>query len=177
MILNAFIHGQLSYAETWPDMQALIDEALSTLEAESLSPHYDPGEDAWFMLSDRRHTGTGADWPQLMLHVSVNRATGYGAVIWLASGDYPGEGDIFDNAWVSDNPQPPAFDPRVVASPGEPRFHDPRSTVPIEQVRAVLEEFCRTGTGMRPEGVSWARSELNGIRFDGDNTTGAAIDR
>ncbi|MER7735969.1 Imm1 family immunity protein [Streptomyces erythrochromogenes] len=36
------------------------------------------------------------------------------------------------------------------------------STLPLAQIRAALEEFCRKGTGGRPECISWVKGEING---------------
>ncbi|MGW2935724.1 Imm1 family immunity protein [Streptomyces sp. NPDC001156] len=41
----------------------------------------------------------------------------------------------------------------------------PRSTLPVTQVHAALEEFCRTGAGDRPECIYWVRGEINGERL------------
>jgi immunity protein Imm1 of predicted polymorphic toxin system len=102
-----------------------------------------PGEDARFSFSDRRHSGD--DWPDNYLVVSVNRSTGYGALIWYVTKDFPQQDGVYGQIWISDNPRPPDFDPRVVSDPGEPAYHDPRSAIPVADVRAALEEFCRTG--------------------------------
>ncbi|MEU9079159.1 Imm1 family immunity protein [Kitasatospora sp. NPDC048538] len=51
---------------------------------------------------------------------------------------------------------------RVVFDPGDPRFHNPRSCLPVLEVRAALEEFCRMGTGNRPECIHWVRGYMNG---------------
>ncbi|MFJ5123151.1 Imm1 family immunity protein [Kitasatospora sp. NPDC088548] len=158
------INRKWHYAETWPEMALLIDEAIKNLESESNSPYYSPGDDARFMFSDRRYAG-GTDAPNNFLHVAVNSLTGFGALIWFVSDDHPVRGGVFDHVWVSDNLNPPSFDPRVVSDPGEPRFHDPRSCLPISEVRAALEEFCRTGTGNRPECIYWVRGYMNGYRL------------
>nr|WP_121175647.1 Imm1 family immunity protein [Streptomyces sp. 1114.5] len=57
------------------------------------------------------------------------------------------------------------LDPRAVSDPGEPRFHDPRSCLPVPEVRAALEEFCRMGTGNRPECIRWVCGYMNGYRL------------
>jgi hypothetical protein len=46
-----------------------------------------------------------------------------------------------------------------LSDPGFSRYHDPRSTLPIAHIRAAVEEFCRTGTGARPECVHWVHGE------------------
>lgn len=80
--------------------------------------------------------------------------------------------EIDDYVWVSDNPAPPDFDPRVVSDPCVPYFYHPRSTLPAAQIRAAVEEFCRTGTGERPERVHWVRGEANGNRLDEEPNVG-----
>ncbi|MFE2568150.1 Imm1 family immunity protein [Streptomyces mirabilis] len=84
----------------------------------------------------------------------------------LSTAAVPGWGEVYESVWISDNPQPPCFDPRVVSDPGYPLFHDPASALPLERVRAALEEFCRAGTGERPECISWAPGDANGQRLD-----------
>jgi Immunity protein Imm1 len=163
LILNVMINRKWYYAEVWPEMALLIDEAIENLEAERNSPYYSPGDDARFMFSDRRHTGD-ADVPNNFLHVAVNSSTGFGALIWFVSDDHPIRGGIFDHVWVSNNLNPPNFDPRVVSDPGA-RFHDPRSCLPVSGVRAAVEEFCRMGTGNRPECICWVRGYMNGYRI------------
>ncbi|WP_272264009.1 Imm1 family immunity protein [Streptomyces xanthophaeus] len=164
LILNAVINRKWHYAETWTDKLVLIDEAMEHLEAESRSPHWSPGDDACFMFSDRRHDD-GSDTPNNFLKVAVNSSTGFGALIWFVSEDHPSRGGVFDHTWVSDNPNHPNFDPRVIADPGEPRFHDPKSALEILKVREALEEFCRAGTGDRPESILWVRGYMNGYRL------------
>ncbi|WP_406177779.1 Imm1 family immunity protein [Streptomyces sp. NBC_00996] len=126
---------------------------------------YTPGDDAWFSLASQRHS-----YEQRVadnhLRVAVNRQTGYGSLIWFVDGDSSRVGEVCESVWISDNPQPPRFDPRVVSDPGYPLFHDPSSALPLEQVRAALEEFCRIGTGERPECISWAPGDANGQRLD-----------
>lgn len=92
------------------------------------------------------------------LQVSMNRATGYGALMW-----YLPDGE---SVWISDNVNPPGFDPRVIADPGYPLFHDPASTLPLDQFRIVLEEFCYSGTGGRPTGINWISGDMCGRRDD-----------
>lgn len=67
---------------------------------------------------------------------------------------------------MSDNPEPPGFDPQVVSDPGYPLFHDPASTLPIAQVRQAVEEYSRIGTGDRPECINWVSGGASGQRDD-----------
>jgi Immunity protein Imm1 len=167
VILNAMIHRQWLYAETWPQMAAIISEVMNNSGSEAEEPYPTPGEEAWLMFSDRRHVD-GPDMPDNFLRVSVNNSTGYGGLIWFVSDKYPKREGMFGSVWVSDNPNPPDFDPRVVADSGEPTFHDPKSALPVPQVRAAVEDFCRRGTGFRPECISWTSGWANGHRLDKD---------
>ncbi|MFJ3337639.1 Imm1 family immunity protein [Streptomyces sp. NPDC086766] len=47
-----------------------------------------------------------------------------------------------------------------------PRFHDPASAIPLDRVRAALEEFCLSGNGDRPSCIGWVSGEANGQRLD-----------
>jgi hypothetical protein len=82
-------------------------------------------------------------------------ATGYGALIWQATSPDPEPGVPAHQRWLSSNPEPPDFDPRVVADPYAPFFHDPDTTLPAARIREALEEYCRTGTGDRPKCIEW----------------------
>jgi hypothetical protein len=169
VILNAVIHGKYWYAESWPEKEVLIDEVMENLKPEEPGPWISAGEDACFMFAEGRHNSNTFDWwPDNYLRVAVNCRSGYGGLIWYVTGDRArGAGDdMHQYVWVSNNPNPPDFDPRVVADPGYPKFHDPRSTLPVEQIRAALIEFCRKGTGGRPECVQWVTGEMNGDRHD-----------
>lgn len=163
LILNVLYNHTWHYAETWQEMSELISDVMESLPSESREPIYHPGGDAWFMFSDKRHDND-TSMPENYLRIAINASTGYGGLIWCVAESDPRKGGIYDYVWVSDNPDPPDFDPRVVSDPGYPLFHDPRSTLPVAQVRAVIEEFCRVGTGDRPECIHWTRGQLNGWR-------------
>lgn len=75
-------------------------------------------------------------------------------------------GEVSQSCWVSDNPEPPNVDPMVFSDPDCPMCFDPRSTLPIRSIRAALEEFCRVGTGERPQSVQWVRGDINGERLE-----------
>lgn len=75
-------------------------------------------------------------------------------------------GGIFDHVWVSNNPEPPVEDPKVVSDPWTPVYLDRKSVLPIPQIRAALEEFCRVGTGDRPETIGWVHGHMNGMRME-----------
>lgn len=106
--------------------------------------------------------------PDNLLLVAVNNGTGFGALTWCVRETHPAPRHLHEHIWISDNPDPPAFDPRVVAEPSEQAFHDRRSTLPVAKMLEAIEEFCRVGTGDRPESIGWVPGDLEGVRSDGD---------
>ncbi|WP_158578520.1 Imm1 family immunity protein [Spongiactinospora rosea] len=136
---------------------------------------YFPGDDAWFYLADRRITDAE---PAVAsnLHVALNRRYGYGALIWFVDEQFPKAGGVYDSVWVSDNPEPVDFDPRIVSDPGYPLFHDPASAIPASQVQEAVEGFCRAYSGDRPQCVGWVAGHVNGQRLDRPPITGAVED-
>jgi len=66
------------------------------------------------------------------LRISLRRKSGFGAFIWI-----DGEDKDTALAWISDNPAPPDFDPRLDSDPGN-LLHDPASAVPVGQFMRVL---------------------------------------
>ncbi|WP_262056267.1 Imm1 family immunity protein [Streptomyces sp. STR69] len=167
MVLNVLFSKEWRHAESEVDRSRLVAEVMENLRFEDSSSKWvSPGEDAWFCFSDHRFESvTVQNNPNTYLRVAVNRPTGYGALMWFATDRRTGRSEIFDYTWLSDNPEPPDFDPRVVADPGYPLFHHPRSTIPLDSVRLVLEEFCRTSSGERPQCIQWVQGELNGQRL------------
>ncbi|MGW6518942.1 Imm1 family immunity protein [Streptomyces sp. NPDC054950] len=166
-MLNVRSGATYSYAETWPEMAELITRAVE--DQRFVVPGVGAGDNVLFFFADRRHTADTHDWwPDNHLHVSVNVTTGYGGLVWYVGPDRAeAAGDETSQwCWVSDNPTPPASDPQVLSDPHSPLCFDPRSTLPVEQIRAALEEFCRRGTGDRPECVRWVHGEINGERLD-----------
>ncbi|MEU4681093.1 Imm1 family immunity protein [Micromonospora sp. NPDC023737] len=130
-------------------------------------PGVGAGDNVVFTFAERRHTARTRDWwPDNYLHVSVNSSTGYGGLVWYVSPQRAARDrdEVSQWCWVSDNPTPPDFDPRVLSDPGSPLCYDRRSVLPVAQVRTAVEEFCRTGTGGRPECIRWVRGEINGER-------------
>lgn len=167
MILTVLIGHERRHAEGWPQMSSLIYDVLENLKGERTEVvdgiAYDlVGSVAEFSFADR-----GADHATNSLTVAVNRATGYGALVWCVNLLYPKKGGIYGRIWVSDNPQPPEFDTRVASDPWASEFRDPRSTLPLPRIRAALEEFCRTGTGDRPQSIDWVEAvTFGGYRKD-----------
>lgn len=151
MILSVFFKDRWHYGER-VDASRLITEVMEELQGEGgIGRSYSPGEDAWFLLADQRCGNEPVEGSNL--RVAVNQRTGHGALVWFVNPRFR-KGGIHDHVWVSDNPEPPDLDPRVVSDPCYPLFHDPSSALPIPRIRAALEEFCRAGTGERPECVS-----------------------
>ncbi|GLZ78405.1 hypothetical protein Afil01_32120 [Actinorhabdospora filicis] len=166
MILNALTRHGWHYAETLEAQLQLASQLLETLPPESSTGRFrDPGGDAVFSFSDRIHDDV-TELPTNFLRVGLNSKTGYGALIWFVSERDPRKGGIYEQTWISDNPSPPARDPRVVSDPGGPRFHHLRSTLPRARVQAAIDEFCRTGTGDRPACVDWVIGHPSGRRQD-----------
>ncbi|GHJ47277.1 hypothetical protein Cs7R123_46190 [Catellatospora sp. TT07R-123] len=176
MILNVFFRdggasrGKWHHGETRHEMLDLVSRVMANLAFEdSASPWVSPGEDAWFCFAETRYENEGdeiARRPTSFLRVSVNRSTQFGALIWFAEGEPLRDSDGYGDIWVSENPVPPSFDPRVVADPGFPTFHSPRSTIQVSEVENALLEFCRAGTGRRPQSIQWAEGDLAGRRAD-----------
>ncbi|GAA1228846.1 hypothetical protein GCM10009665_19090 [Kitasatospora nipponensis] len=166
MLLNVHVGGQWRHGETPEEKSRLISEVFGILEEKgSGGPDWRPGEIAWFSFSEQPY---GADsWPDNCLAVSVNASSGYGGLVWFFNGGKSGrKGGVYDRTWVSDNPAPPDFDPRVVSDPGHPLFHDPASTLPVAQVRRAVEEYGHNGTGDRPECIGWIGGGMSGQRDD-----------
>lgn len=157
MVLNAYFgrnwrSRQWHSAGTAEEASSLITELIAALP---------PDNDAAFCFADERFVHKLRDMKGAngCLQVAVNKETGYGALMWSWGGNDP--------MWVSDNPQPPDFDPEVVADPGGICLHETGSTLPIGKFREVLEEFCYSGTGKRPTSVRWVHSDICGRRMDG----------
>lgn len=71
------------------------------------------------MFADRRHSESVDDWwPDNTLQVAVNLESGYGGLVWFATQERATKDEISEHIWVSDNPNPPNFDPCVVSDPG-----------------------------------------------------------
>ncbi|WP_078661706.1 Imm1 family immunity protein [Streptomyces sp. NRRL B-24484] len=169
MLLNVHIDGQWRCGTTPEEKSRLISEVFWILaEKGSGGPDWRPGEIAWFSFSERPNGDSG--WPDNCLAVSVNVSTGYGGLVWFFNNEK--KGGVYGRTWVSDNPEPPDFDPQVVSDPGYPLFHDPASTLPIDQVRRAVEEYVRVGTGDRPKSVGWIGGAMSGQRDDREPVIG-----
>ncbi|MFB8130767.1 Imm1 family immunity protein [Streptomyces mirabilis] len=170
LILNILFRGDYLYADSESEMPALIAYVMENLRGERTDVDWiSAGDDAVFSLAHARYTNDTFDWwPDNYLHVAANPSNGYGGLIWYVSAERAErvQDGISEHTWVSDNPNPPKFDPRVVRDPSFPRFHDPRSAIPVPLVREAIEEFCRVGTGDRPTCVKWVHSDTHGARLD-----------
>jgi hypothetical protein len=184
LILNVFAHGRWHRPASWPETEQLIAEVVENvpgptprtvpermtaglLEVLASLPEANRpygGSTAEFTFANRR-PGWAFD---SYLRVAVNARTGHGALTWMLVEGSTVVADpcVANHVWLSDNPVPPAADPYVIADPGLPRYHHPRSTLPVERVRAAVEEFCRDGTGHRPTCVDWTLGEMSGQRLD-----------
>lgn len=173
MILSVVFQGEWHYCESENQIPPIITKVMEGLEGEQkIADSHFPGDDAWFCFADKRKSHVDAT-PGCNLRVAINQHTGYGALIWFPDEGFPKKRDVYGSVWISNNPEPPEFDPRVVSDPGYPLFHDPASAIPIPSVRAAVEEFCRTGTGDRPECIDWVAGHVNGQRLmlmDSDST-------
>jgi len=126
------------------------------------------GDYVTFSFADDRYVGSERRHLDNHLHVGVNASSGYGGLAWWVTPKRAvAEGtETAQWCWVSDNPNPPSTNPLVLSDPNSPILYDPRSTLPVDEVRSALEEFCRSGTGGRPECISWVHGEINGERLD-----------
>lgn len=157
-ILNVYVHEGWRYAQAQEEMDAIVSAAMETMRPER--------DIAGPTFSDRRLTGhsTGDNY----LRLAINRETGFGGLVWFVTRSSSRKGGIFDHVWVSDNPEPPDFDPKVVTDPWVPVYLDRRSALPIPRIRAAVDEFCRVGTGDRPESIEWVHGWMNGTRLDAE---------
>ncbi|MER5470066.1 Imm1 family immunity protein [Streptomyces sp. NPDC002685] len=164
MILNAYIDHRRLELTSWQATERVI---TTLVEPKPNWPY--SNTTAEFTFAHRRQkTAAAAPHFDSYLHAAVNARTGYGALKWCLTQDSAIVMDaaIADRVWLSDNPAPPDLDPDVIADPGFPLSHHPRSTLPITRARAAVEEYCRTGTGHRPTCIDWTPGDLAGRRLD-----------
>ncbi|MFJ9447185.1 Imm1 family immunity protein [Kitasatospora sp. NPDC101235] len=162
MILHLSFDGDVMYPSDWEETNRLISKALHSISVKELRDgEYVAGDQALFCYTEptERH-------PSTYLFVAANELSGYGALTWCSDGRPPRQGGIYEYAWISDNPSPPEIDSRLVSETYYPRFYDRASAIPLPQVRAAIEEYCRSGTGERPECIGWTTGEVSGRRYD-----------
>lgn len=108
-----------------------------------------------------------AGWfPDHILRTGLNAQTGYGALVWMPLGDRVDVGHASNSGiWVSDAGERIATAAKVPTGYQENAYHPVENLVPLRQVRFVLENFCRSSSGDRPSGISWARGGMDGQRL------------
>lgn len=161
MILSVSFRGAWLYPENKDQISRMVDDVIAGMRST---------ENVWFCLASQRQN----DWEPVAgsnLCVAINLRSGYGSHIWCVDEGYPIRGGNYDSVWISDNANPPNFDPEVISDPGYPLFHDPASTLPISKVRLTVNEFCAAGTGDRPECIDWTAGHANGQRLDRPSIT------
>ncbi|GIM90889.1 Imm1 family immunity protein [Paractinoplanes toevensis] len=151
-VLNVSIEGDHYHPESWAETAELIDRIMR--RQENWFPGFGIGGSV--ALSVTAEPVTDSRLPDNYLQVGVNSFSGYGGLVWLGGG----------GCWVSDNPEPPGFDPFVLSNSGGPLSFHPESTLPVARIRAAVEEFCRAATGERPSGVRWVPGGMSGERDD-----------
>jgi hypothetical protein len=144
-------------------MITLVRAALAELEAGAGHPQAAARFDLTLTaeLDPTDDMGSRADH---LFRVAFNVETGFGALVWCVFPKRPGfpRNAIDEEIWVSGNPEPPQFDPLVLADPWLPSYFDRRCALPASRIIVALEAFCRAGTGDRPDGVDWAPGDLAG---------------
>lgn len=163
MILGVLIGEDWRFVDPQEDVARTVEEVLEFLTARRGVD--DPGQVAELTFARLPWQGHAVDTDN-HLFVSANEETGFGALTWFVDQGWPRKGEIYNDVWVTDNPKPPSFDPRVVSDPDCGTFYHSRSDIPLSQVRAALVEFCSMRSGDRPECVSWVPGRIDGRRLD-----------
>ncbi|GBQ03990.1 hypothetical protein SSP531S_54800 [Streptomyces spongiicola] len=159
IVLGATHIGEI-YARSDREVDSLIDHVMNDLIQKGETPdgfEIVPERAVVSIVKGKCSEETDERWATNYLYVSVNTRSGYGALKWWTSevpDAGPGE-DIAQFIWTSGNPNPPSFDPEVIADPGNPTYYPREAAIPAAQVREALEEFCQTRTGQRPNCVPW----------------------
>ncbi|MFI8105365.1 Imm1 family immunity protein [Streptomyces sp. NPDC086023] len=160
LIVLATTSAGATYARSEEEIAGLIEHLITGLQQGSQTP------DGFAIMPERAVVSivpgkypeeTDERWANNCLYVTVNTRNGYGALKWWTT-NVPDDADsdhLSRFIWTSGNPSPPDFDPKLISDPGTPTYYPPQAAIPVAQVREVLEEFCRTRTGERPESVRW----------------------
>ncbi|GAA2469651.1 Imm1 family immunity protein [Streptomyces mauvecolor] len=176
MILVARFFGRFHYAESAEEMREVVERFLSGFPAETVqAPGFELDcETASFgFMESAPGEGASVQWPDNSLEVTVNFSNGHGGLVWYVDANRASEinektqSDMADWAWVSDNPEPVAFGPEILIDVHVPYYHDSRNALPVSRIRAALQEFCRAGSGARPESVHWVKGQPTGERDEG----------
>ncbi|MFJ3159686.1 Imm1 family immunity protein [Streptomyces kanasensis] len=160
MIVLGGTHAGEIYARSEREIDSLIDHIMNDLTQRGETPdgfEIVPERAVVSIVEGKYPEETDERWASNYLYVSVNTEKGYGALKWWTSKvpDEAPEDHISRFIWTSGNPNPPAFDPELIADPGNPTYYPRRAAIPATQVREALEEFCRVRTGERPECIPW----------------------
>jgi hypothetical protein len=165
------------YAEALAERLELAQEVLRDLELGKGGSMAGNHVDLAFVIEGQgfdRHDNLPDNW----LRLSLNPDSSYGAFIWCVNSVVANESQHSDDkfVWLSYNANPPTFDPEVVADPHLPSYFNRHSAFPTPVVITVVEEYCRAGTGRRPETIDWVHGELDGSWANGDAplSTGSA---
>lgn len=164
MILTAFVGCVTFHALSGPAITRLIDELTSGGVAQD-SGTVERTETEIFgtfvLLAPHRDLMTSDRYFDSYLQASVNLLTGYGALRWFVpeGSEIRVDEEIARSVWISENPDPPVSDQHVVADLDDRRLFLPRSTLPLADIRAAIEEFCEMRTGQRPAVVRWCRDD------------------
>ncbi|MEU0443837.1 Imm1 family immunity protein [Streptomyces sp. NPDC006186] len=116
--------------------------------------------------------GSDPEIPENVLQVGIDYESGYGAVLWYCDGEMrervavDSSPDVAEHVWVSWNPSPPEVDPQVLSDPWCPSYFNRISAIPLDVFRSVIEEYFRSGTGFRPEGVQWVKGQFTGELYE-----------
>ncbi|MER6853750.1 Imm1 family immunity protein [Streptomyces flaveolus] len=151
MIVEVWFDAERNRISEPHEVDAFIARVMKELKSErKVAVGFDPGSTATFHVFDAPE-GEVPDRADNSLTVGLNRAAGYGGMIWWGE-EIPENPDQF--YWVTKGTNLPSYDPRVTADPGYPLWYQGRSVVPAEKVRAAIEEFCYRN-GKRPTVVEW----------------------
>lgn len=152
-----------AYLETQSDVKEYLDAVFS--EGRRIKSSVDSAfQVIWDVASDKMH----ASPPYNVLSVGINFSSEYAGILWYCEGSISERvsaeagHDVANHAWVSLNPSPPEWDPKVLSDPGSPAFFDRASVLPLSDIRPVVEEYCREGTGFRPTQVQWVKGHYTG---------------
>ncbi|MEV6204778.1 Imm1 family immunity protein [Streptomyces sp. NPDC051771] len=148
------------YARSDEEIRELVDHVMRDLIQGGISSdgfEQMPEYATICIVDDQYPEETNQQWPSNYLHVTVNTGNGYGALRWLTTNSPAGadEDHMSHFVWISKNPTPPDFDPRLILDPSTPLYFPAESALPAEKVRAALVEFCRVRTGERPTSIEW----------------------
>ncbi|MFK0145324.1 Imm1 family immunity protein [Streptomyces griseus] len=160
VIVAGGTHAGSIYARSEAEIASLIDHIMSDLLQGGRTPEgfeIVPEHATVTIVEDGYPERAEKLWPASYLHVSVNTSNGYGALRWFSTTPPNGEDENPMNrfVWVSANPDPPTFDPKLILDASTPLYYPRESAFPVAEVRAGLEEFCRVRSGVRPESIPW----------------------